>query len=316
MKSLPNQKLLTKHSVPVFVFHRVLARFHKRDRARRAERVYRHYDETLGYGEYSRHCQSVSQRKSSAPASGSLLSDGFAYLNVLPSGACRDVIDTLAVGNVLAPSQESDPNPEVFQVTDRLVLERLLALILIDAVDEQLLSYFQSEYLVHTLTVTATSAQAPRRSVSFAWHCDKGPTRHLKLIVYLNASEEHGGNTEFIDLAHTAAVAERGYLFGLSGARTDNIEHLRQIAGRGITSHCRSMRTGQGVLFQPAKVLHRGIAPHRGVRRVITLCLLPSPVPWAEALAKRTLTNLASEPKWHRQASELRSAIECDASQP
>jgi hypothetical protein len=149
-----------------------------------------------------------------------------------------------------------------------------------------------------------------QESVSFRWHCDRGPKTHLKLIVYLNATDEHGGNTEFVSLADTARVAAHGYLFGWAQTRSSDIGDISRIAQRDLAPCSRAMGAGDGVLFQPATVLHRGISPHRGPRYIITLCLLPSPVHWETALARGAMSDLATDTKWHQNAAQLLNVME------
>ena len=69
------------------------------------------------------------------------------------------------------------------------------------------------------------------------------------------------------------------------------------------------MDAGDGVIFQPATVLHRGISPRLGARYVITLCLLPSPVHWETALERGAMSDLATDTKWHRNAAEILNVI-------
>jgi hypothetical protein len=70
------------------------------------------------------------------------------------------------------------------------------------------------------------------------------------------------------------------------------------------------MNPGDGVIFQPAMVLHRGVGPTMAPRYVVTLCLLPSPVPWQQALARGAFSDLAMDEKWYRHATELLTAID------
>src|SRR5690606_18506976 len=101
--------------------------------------------------------------------------------------------------------------------------------ILRDRVDAAIAGYFGSEYLVHWIAMSLTRAAKEQESVSFRWHCDKGPSAHLKLIVYLNPTIVHGGNTEFMDRDDTLAVARQGYLFGWSKTRTGDVHHLSRL---------------------------------------------------------------------------------------
>jgi hypothetical protein len=45
--------------------------------------------------------------------------------------------------------------------------------------------------------------------------------------------------------------------------------------------------------------------PSRGPRDVLAICLLPSPVPWWEALERGWLSDLRRDRKWHRNAMDL-----------
>jgi hypothetical protein len=184
-------------------------------------------------------------------------------------------------------------------------LRRLLGDVLQGRVDESVAGFFGSEYLVHWVAFSLTRRAPEQESVSFRWHCDKGPSAHLKLIIYLNSTVEHGGNTEFMELADTMAVAQRGYLFGWSKTRTGDVARLARMAGRGLATQLRDRQAGEAVLFQPGRVLHRGVSPTRGDRLTATLCLLPSPVPWLRAFDCETLADLAVDEKWHDDALEF-----------
>jgi hypothetical protein len=188
-------------------------------------------------------------------------------------------------------------------------VDALLTRVLAGPLDQRIAEYFGSEYLLHWFTFSVTRQAREQQSVSFRWHCDKGPTAHLKLMVYLNPTDEHGGNTEFVSLEDSAAVARHGYLFGSSKSRSPDIGHLSRIAGRELTGHARPLQAGQAVLFQPARVLHRGLSPDRGDRLVMTLCILPSPVHWKHALQSGAQSNLAVDEKWHKDAMSILDRI-------
>jgi hypothetical protein len=188
------------------------------------------------------------------------------------------------------------------------MVEEILSAALPEMVDDRLVRFFGSEYLVHWFTLTRTAPAPEQPSVSFRWHCDKGPRAHVKLLVYLNATEEHGGTTSLIDLAETARVARTGYVFGPSGRRTGDLAFLSRLAGAELRECRRPLRAGEGLLFQPASVLHRGISPRRGPRVVLTLCLLPSPIPWREAFRRGAMSDLAQDEKWPANARELLGA--------
>lgn len=277
---------------------------------RRARRVYREFDLNRGYREYHELCKARFARGSAPACPEDLRVRGFDYLDVLEPGYAHELLREINSRHALSYVKKDTKNLQGFHVTDEKLIREVLHAVLKDEVDRHLVGFFESEYLIHWLTFTMAPQAEEQDSVSFRWHCDKGPRSHLKLIVYLNASEEHGGNTEFIDLDDTASVASRGYVFAWSLARSGDVDHLSRIAGREIRPHLKPMRAGEGVLFQPASVLHRGYSPRRGPRYVLTLCLLPSPLHWEAALERGAISDLASDAKWHRHASELSSMLE------
>ena len=274
----------------------------------RANRVYREYDVERGYARYHEVCRAQFQR-SVPPDNGSLAAQGFHYLNVLDEGSAETIIRRVESEHDLSYVKKDTKDLKGFHLGEEMIAE-ILASVLTAAVDRQLVGFFRSEYLVHWVTCTVTPRADEQASVSFRWHCDKGPRAHLKLLVYLNATEEHGGNTEFIGLEDTSSVAARGYLFGWTQARSSDVNDISRIAGRIVESRAKSMQTGEGVIFQPASVLHRGITPRRGARYVITLCLLPSPVHWTVALERGATSDLAEDAKWHKDAGQLLQRID------
>lgn len=271
----------------------------------RAQRVYREYDTVRRYGEYHKHCQACFTREMEAAPGTDLQQRGFEYFTLLDEAAAKPWCNELQENHVSGLIKKDSKHLEGFHVTDRSWVAQLLALTLTGPVDRRIVEYFNSEYLLHWVTFSVTRQANEQESVSFRWHCDKGPSAHLKLIAYLNPSAEHGGNTEFIDLAGSEAVARRGYLFGRSKSRSSDIQYLSRIAGRELTAQASPLRAGQSVLFQPARALHRGLSPDRGDRLVMTLCILPSPVHWKLAWQSGTLFDLAVDEKWHQDAMDI-----------
>jgi len=289
---------------------RLRNRFYKPELdAGRAQRVYRDYDSDRRYGEYHAHCQARFKRELEPEPGTALQRQGFEYftpLNEVEAGhRCRELLKNHSSRLIKKDSKHL----EGFHVEDMAWVEAFLSRVLDGSLDQRIVEYFKSEYLLHWLTFSVTRQAREQDSVSFRWHCDKGPSTHLKLIVYLNPTAEHGGNTEFIDLEGSEAVARRGYLFGWSKTRTSDIRRLSRIAGCELTKHGSPLQAGQAVLFQPARVLHRGLSPDRGDRLVMTLCILPSPVHWKLALQRGALSDLAVDEKWHKDAMGILDKI-------
>lgn len=290
---------------------KLVNRFYKPERdPRRAEATWRAFDEGRHYAQYLAHCRAQFRRSAVPRADADLEVRGFTWLRALPAERASAVAAELEGQHELALLKKDSRHLEGFRISDREWLKQFLLDVLQGPADGSIAGFFGSEYLVHWVALSLTRAAAEQDSVSFRWHCDKGPTAHLKLIVYLNPTEMHGGNTEFMDLADTAAVARRGYLFGWSRTRTGDVSRLARIAGRPLATHVRARGAGEAVLFQPARVLHRGLSPTRGPRLTATLCLLPSPVNWQRALECETLSDLAVDEKWHEDALAFLAQLE------
>ncbi|HEX7036336.1 MAG TPA: hypothetical protein VF210_11205 [Pseudomonadales bacterium] len=276
---------------------------------RRPERVYRTFDLRRGFGRYTELCRAAFRRASEAAADTPLHRDGLVYLEVLSPARAAELLDAIRDGSETALVKGGKRPLEGLRLRDPSLRDLLLDAVLPAAVDRHLTGFFGSEYLVLWMTVTATPPSAEPPSVSFHWHCDKGPRTHLKLIVYLNATAEHGGNTEFLALPDSLAVARAGYPFGRVRERVGDLAELARPAARALDPVRREIEPGGGVIFQPATLLHRGVTPTRGTRYAVTLCLLPSPVPWREALARGAMLDLAAQPKWPGHADELLRAL-------
>ena len=128
-------------------------------------------------------------------------------------------------------------------------------------------------------------------NVSFSWHCDGGPTKHLKVLLYLNGSDEHGGNTRFLDRATTDAFKKIGYVFCDIDHRLDDLAALAGEHGIAYRPLEAPMRTGEAILFEPANVLHKGVWPTRAPRYLLQICIVPSPMPWRGELTECSQPN-------------------------
>lgn len=290
---------------------RLAGRFIKREAdPERADATWRMFDHDRHYADYLAHCQAAFRREPAPPADPQLGQRGYTYLRALTPDASQQVATEMVQRSQLQKLKKDDRHLEGFRIADRPWLADMLGQVLQGPTDASIAGFFRSEYLVHWVTFSLTRQAPEQPIVSFKWHCDKGPSSHLKLIVYLNPTVDHGGNTEFMDLEDTLAVARRGYLFGWSKTRTGDVAHLSRLAGRPLATEVRERDAGEAVLFQPSRVLHRGVSPTRGDRLAATLCLLPSPVPWRQAFDSEAMSDLAVDEKWHDDALEFLAGLE------
>lgn len=289
----------------------LVTRFYKRERdPDRAAQVWNEFDQNRHYAEYAARCRAAFQRSPAPAADAGLAQRGFTYLRALDHAASMDLTAELMARHQPQLLKKDSRHLEGFRPPGQQWMLALLDRMLTGPVDAAIAAHFGSEYLVHWAALSLTRAAKQQESVSFRWHCDKGPSTHLKLIVYLNPTTTHGGNTEFMPREDTMAVARHGYLFGWSKTRTGDLRHLSRLAGRPLSTQLVERDAGEAVLFEPGRVLHRGITPTRGPRLTATLCLLPSPVPWRRACEAGVMSDLAVDEKWHDDALDFLAGLQ------
>jgi hypothetical protein len=275
---------------------------------KRVEREYDKYDRTAGYAEYHAFCRSRFGRElGDLPTP--LVADGRERLRLMSAAeaaALRERIERDYVGDCV---KEKSPHLAVYAIDDEAFVGELLERILTPEVDASAARFFGSEYFVYWIMVSRASPVPSLGFNSFRWHCDRGPRAHLKLIAYLNANADHGGGTEWLDLGTTRCLAREGYVFAPVKARVSDISGPAARAGIECAPWFPDLEAGEGVVFQPSKVLHRGVVPETGARVAVTACLLPSPIPWREALDRGVRFPVGEGEKWSPDASELRAAL-------
>lgn len=271
-------------------------------------RIERRYDVEGGYRDYLEYCRRCSpdvQVDEAAP----IVRTGFEALRVMSEEAAAELEGEVLARFALRPGAEKSPHLALFDVDDRAFERRLLERILTPEVDRRAMAFFGSQYFVYWYHVTRSSPVARLGLNSFRWHCDRGPRGHLKLLFYLNGWEVHGGGTSFLDLDTTRRIAASGYVFAPVKTRLPDLGPIARDVGVDYAPWFQRMQAGEGILFQPSGVLHRGELSTTGPRHVVTLCLLPSPIPWREVLERDVLVRDGRDGKWHEHASWFREAL-------
>lgn len=255
----------------------------------RSARRFRHYD-ALGFDRWHEQCRAARQGPVDLdhPVRRTLAEQGVALLDVVAPAAAAALLDQLQRLPVL-PRRGGDIEwAEDFDVTDRATAHTVLPQLLTPAIVAAVRSQLESEFMVYWWSAARTLPRTPSTR-SMLWHCDTGPSRHLKLLVYLEDAAASGGNTHFIMRSASDRLLDSGYTFGRTSRRRHDLGPLARRLGFDDRIVEFPIRAGQGVLFEPTRTLHRGVVPSLGFRHVVTLCLLPSPVPWQAVLAEAGL---------------------------
>ena len=271
---------------------------------RRSDRVFRRYDRDCGYERYHVQCRAAFRQELSDEAT-PLVEQGVDHLHSMTATAAASTLRQIRERFEARSFRKNADRVHSYRIDDERFAEQLLAAALSPEADARIKRFFGSEYLVHWYVVNRANPGPDQNRNSFLWHCDKGPRAHLKLLVYLNGEEEHGGRTEFLDLKATQALARSGYLFGRVADRRADLAPLAERVGADYRPRSWRMAPGEALLFQPSSVLHRGVMPIRAARYMLSICLLPSPVPWDEALRRGLISDLDRDPKWHGDAMEI-----------
>ena len=282
---------------------------------RRFQATLRRYDEAAGYDDWHRHCQAAYDGPTDptypgdpGDPAGRLDDRGVERVRVLEPARAADALSRLRAGSRGRLEAKSRDYEEVFEIADRPLLDELFGAIFAGPLDAKITSWFASHYLIYWwLLGRALPGRTAERS--FLWHCDKGPSRHLKLLVYLNPSAAHRGATEFLDRPATDAIAETGYIFGRTAKRKGDLTGLARAHGIALEPIRFALDAGEAILFQPSRVLHKGVLPEHGERWVLAFCLLPSPMPWAIVHHRTGRAGPARDFAWHLQAQALADQI-------
>lgn len=253
-------------------------------------KIMRHYDLELEYHNYLLMCQQKMSRINFKPGDHSFYSD---EIELMPMLSSQDAATMVGFLNENKTENIEDWDCDYMDLVDpapfgkkgrenRQLIYDMTNKILTGEVDRIISNYFRSEYFVYWTTFART---LPREEAgtSYKWHRDAGPSRHVKIIVYLNSSDEHDGKTEAISSAVTERIDDAGYGFVPVDQRVDDIRPFFEAANEPYETTLPKVEPGLGLLINPVNTLHRGVHPTFGQRYVMTLCILPSTIPWRDA---------------------------------
>lgn len=135
--------------------------------------------------------------------------------------------------------------------------------------------YFQSEFAPCFCSMLKQGPMGEQIDDSYRWHRDTGPSSHLKLIIYLN--DDHDGATGVISREDSRKFIDAGY------AEQERLFHLDDFAsehGISYKPYKVQPKAGSGLIFEPSNVLHKGMYPTFGERRVFQIGIIPWGKPW------------------------------------
>jgi len=168
---------------------------------------------------------------------------------------------------------------------DRDYAVELLERIITPEIDREIISYFESEYapIKSGFLVAQPNEEL---DVSDGWHCDAGPAKFLRIMVYFTGSEDGGANTLFCDRGSTDRLKEVGYVFCELRYRMLDLDPLTDALDMERATIIElDIQPGDVILFAASSILHRRLVPKQAPRYVFTATLIPSMLSWREVTA-------------------------------
>lgn len=251
-------------------------------RGKRDGQIRREYDEQLNYAAYRERCRAHMTRDVPGRFPGMV---GVATLPPARAAAVCNMIDA-----------------EDYRLADLDWRAELMEEIITPDVDYIMRGYFRSEYMPlwgrFFKNVPGKEPPGPLKASSFYWHCDAGPSCHLKMLIYLNPSEEHGGGTAFLSEEQTNYLKRVEYIFSPIAERLKDVRHLFTDPKIKYEETRYKTVPGDAVIFAPFSVCHKGLWPTAAPRYLFQVCFVPSEVPWQFACLRHPI--LGQSNAWPR----------------
>ncbi|MEQ1519915.1 MAG: hypothetical protein ABL936_01450 [Aestuariivirga sp.] len=248
-----------------------------------------HFDVTGKYDLWQAYCRQQFRRETPS-SSNELASKGVEVIRLLSAAEASDAKALLLSNSEqFSAAKKGIDYADVMRFKDSKFLQPIIEKMLNGPIDAMITRVFESEFYVHSLVANRTMpAKVSKRS--FLWHCDRGPKNFLKINMFLDATSEHGGTTEFLDIESSKGFEDAGYTFGANARRVADIAPVARKFGGVVNAIHPELDAGEAFIFFPARTLHRGFLPNRGIRHMLSLVLLPSPIHWTEAWKKTSET--------------------------
>lgn len=242
--------------------------------------VCREFDRRRGYARHHAVCRAALERPIPSGPDAGWTERGYAVDRVVPGDQCDAL--RLRIDAASVPLHREGPS-EIRRIGDSALQREVLELTLTPEIDRRLLQFFESEYVPYFCVYNVTPAGAAAQR-SFRWHCDQGPSATAKLLVNLTSASETGGSTLVIDREQTRGFDRAGIVFQGQDERREDLTDLARQHGLAFEPRPIALEAGEALCFLPRHVMHRGMPPPHGARRMLSIVFLPSPVPWREAV--------------------------------
>lgn len=241
------------------------------------------YDRDYGYADHHLMAMMAAKGRDFGPLPVDLAAKGFEIARAFPAEHAREILSRL------------DPNEGIVRLLDDSFdfLRWALHPACEGEIGSRLRALFRSEFSVTGIAfrrkiggvskASGKPGDAYEKSSAF-WHCDGGPTTHVKVLIYLAEASAHDGGTAYIDRSTTELFKAAGYLFPASEDRTMDLHGDARKAGFDYRETLLKPECGEAIIFQPSTTLHRARLPERGERVTMTLLCLPSAKSWAERI--------------------------------
>ncbi len=180
------------------------------------------------------------------------------------------------LSDITSRNPSLDFNNEVLSMIDSILTEDI---------DRELKSYLGSNYAVMFYSVRELTPESRETNPSCRWHCDSAPKNSAMLMCYLEDNDEHDSSTLLLDEKTTFELKKLGYVYCAVRNRREHIDDLLDYFQLDNNIRRHSFKAGESILFGAANIAHRAEVPKPGAtRRTFDLCIIPSPVPWKDAI--------------------------------
>ena len=179
---------------------------------------------------------------------------------------------------LLTTNPKLDFNREVLGFFERVITPE---------VERELEAYFNSNFAIMFYSSRNITPESRQTNPSTKWHCDGAPSKSAMVVCYLNGEEDHESSTLFMDEPVTKKLKEIGYIYSKVVDRHEKIDDLLDYYELDSEVHRHSFKAGESAIFGASQVAHRAEIPKiDGIRTTLDFCIIPSPVPWREAIHK------------------------------